>query len=52
MKINQYNSQFTIINGNDGNIMMNTTDSILEFGYYNKINYTSGMYISNMCKII
>ncbi|XP_025158841.1 uncharacterized protein LOC105184757 isoform X2 [Harpegnathos saltator] len=39
MKINQYNSQFTIINGNNGNIMMNITNNILDFSYYNITNY-------------
>ncbi|XP_011864273.1 PREDICTED: uncharacterized protein LOC105560092 [Vollenhovia emeryi] len=40
IKINQYNSQFKIINGRDGSIVLNTTDSILDFGYYNKTHYT------------
>lgn len=55
IKINQYASQFTIINGYDGSVMINTTDSILNFGYYNTINYTNGMfahYILNICQII
>ncbi|KAL6254281.1 hypothetical protein P5V15_014896 [Pogonomyrmex californicus] len=38
IKINRYNSQFTIINGYDGSIMINTTNSILHF-YYNFTNY-------------
>ncbi|XP_014480886.1 PREDICTED: uncharacterized protein LOC106747658 [Dinoponera quadriceps] len=49
MKINPYNSQFTIINARDGSIMMNTTDDILDFANYNKTNYknvTSGFDLS------
>ncbi|XP_025994720.2 uncharacterized protein LOC105203338 [Solenopsis invicta] len=41
IKISRYNSQFTIMNGHDGSIMLNTTDSILDFGYYNMTNYES-----------
>lgn len=51
MKINPYNSQFTIINGYDGNIMINTTNSILDFGNYT-MQYENGMYILNVDKII
>ncbi|XP_070159046.1 uncharacterized protein [Polyergus mexicanus] len=39
MEINRYNSQYTIINGHDSNIIINTTNSILDFGYYNITNY-------------
>ncbi|XP_011055834.1 PREDICTED: uncharacterized protein LOC105146903 [Acromyrmex echinatior] len=41
--INQYNSQFTIINGHDGSIILNTTNSILDFGLYNINNYTNNV---------
>jgi len=44
IKINRHNSQFTIINGHDGNIMLNTTDSILDFYYFNITNYTNGTF--------
>lgn len=44
IKINRYNSQFKIINGYDGSIMINTTNSILDFGYYNKTRYMNGMF--------
>ncbi|XP_029166918.1 LOW QUALITY PROTEIN: uncharacterized protein LOC114937565 [Nylanderia fulva] len=43
--ISRYNSRFTIINGYDSSIMINTTDTILNFNYYNITNYkniTSG----------
>ncbi|XP_012535365.2 uncharacterized protein LOC105836104 [Monomorium pharaonis] len=43
IKINPYNSQFTIMNGGDGSIMLNTTNSILDFGYFNMTNYTNGI---------
>ncbi|GAB1864343.1 N-acetylmuramoyl-L-alanine amidase [Camponotus japonicus] len=39
IEINQYNSQFTIINGHDSSIIINTTNNILDFGYYNITNY-------------
>ncbi|XP_029678047.1 uncharacterized protein LOC115244498 [Formica exsecta] len=39
MEINRYNSQYTIINGHDSSIIINTTNSILDFGYYNITNY-------------
>lgn len=46
LKINRHNSQFTIINGHDGGIMINTTNSILDFDYYYYVthfmNVTSG----------
>lgn len=45
MEINRYNSQYTIINGYDSSIIINTTNSILDFGYYNITNYRNGMYI-------
>lgn len=45
MEINRYNSQYTIINGHDSSIIINTTNSILDFGYYNITNYKNGMYI-------
>ncbi|XP_072752616.1 uncharacterized protein [Anoplolepis gracilipes] len=41
IEINRYNSQFTIINGYDSSIIINTTNSILNFGYYNITNYRS-----------
>ncbi|XP_018398035.1 PREDICTED: uncharacterized protein LOC108776035 [Cyphomyrmex costatus] len=41
--VNQYNSQYTIINGCDGSIMLNTTNSILDFGLYNITNYTNNV---------
>ncbi|XP_071627923.1 uncharacterized protein [Temnothorax longispinosus] len=41
IKINPYNSQFTVINGRDGGIMINTTNSILDIGYYNTTHYTN-----------
>jgi len=44
IKINPYNSQFTIINGHDGNIIINTTNSILDFYYFNITNYRNGMF--------
>lgn len=46
IKINRYDSQFTVINARDGSIMMNTTSSILEFFYYNVTRYMNGMFIS------
>lgn len=45
IEINQYNSQFTIINGYDSSIIINTTNNILDFGYYNITNYRNGTYI-------
>ncbi|EZA47608.1 hypothetical protein DMN91_012408 [Ooceraea biroi] len=39
LKVNRFTSQYTIINGHDGSIMMNTTSNILNFGHYNITNY-------------
>lgn len=50
IKINRYNSQFTIMNGHDGSIMLNTTNSILTFGYYNITHYKNGMFTYSMLK--
>lgn len=47
MDINPYNSQFTIINGHNGSNIINATSNILEYGYYNITNYTTGMYITS-----
>lgn len=41
IQISPYNSKFTIINGYDGNVTLNTTNSILDYGYYNLTNYTT-----------
>lgn len=49
MKINKYNSQFTIISAHDGIIMINTTNNILDFGYYNVTHYRNSMYILDVC---
>nr|XP_012215807.1 PREDICTED: uncharacterized protein LOC105668157 [Linepithema humile] len=42
VKISRYNSQVTIMNGLDGNIIINTTSSILDFYYYNATRYSNG----------
>ncbi|XP_032678684.1 uncharacterized protein LOC116847626 [Odontomachus brunneus] len=43
MKINPYDSQFTIMNAYDGSIMINTTNTILDFGNYTQYeNVTNG----------
>ncbi|XP_015183759.1 PREDICTED: uncharacterized protein LOC107070249 [Polistes dominula] len=41
MEINQFNSNFTIINGYDGNVMINSTDTILNFNSFNSSNYSN-----------
>ncbi|KAL0102783.1 hypothetical protein PUN28_018225 [Cardiocondyla obscurior] len=41
ISINRYNSQYTIINGYNGNLMINTTNSILNFGHYNASHYAN-----------
>jgi hypothetical protein len=46
MKINRYSSQYTIINGHDGSIMINATNNITDFNYYNATNYRNGMSIA------
>lgn len=42
--INQYNSNFTLINGQDGTLMINSTFNILDFYAYNLSRYENGMY--------
>ncbi|XP_043261314.1 uncharacterized protein LOC122402521 isoform X2 [Colletes gigas] len=37
--VNQYNSNFTLINGHDGNPIINSTFNLLEFNAYNSSHY-------------
>lgn len=41
MEINQFNSNFTILNGYDGNTMINSTNTILNFTSFNSSNYSN-----------
>nr|XP_050854964.1 uncharacterized protein LOC127065938 [Vespula vulgaris]XP_050854965.1 uncharacterized protein LOC127065938 [Vespula vulgaris] len=53
--INQYNSNFTILNGYDGNIMINNTNTILNFYSFNSSHYTNitrGLNLSKSIKIL
>ena len=42
--INQFNSNFTLINGQDGTLMIDSTSSILDFYAYNSSHYENGAY--------
>ncbi|KAL2728504.1 N-acetylmuramoyl-L-alanine amidase [Vespula squamosa] len=53
--INEFNSNFTIINGYDGNIMINNTNTILNFYSFNSSHYnniTRGLNLSKSIKIL
>lgn len=39
ININQFNSNFTLINGQDGTTMINSTSNILDFHAYNSSHY-------------
>lgn len=41
IEVNQYNSNFTLINGYDGSTMINSTFNISEFQVYNLSHYTN-----------
>ncbi|XP_050446645.1 uncharacterized protein LOC126849116 [Cataglyphis hispanica] len=51
MEINRYNSQYTIFNGYDSSIIINTTNSILDFDYYNITNYRNVSSGFNLAKL-
>lgn len=46
IEVNQYNSNFTLINGNDGTPMINSTFSIADFYAYNSSHYEKSRYRS------
>ncbi|XP_046823998.1 uncharacterized protein LOC124426394 [Vespa crabro] len=53
--INQYNSNFTILNGYDGNTMINSTNTILNFYSFNSSHYTNvtrGLNLSKSIKML
>ncbi|KAI4497475.1 hypothetical protein M0802_007486 [Mischocyttarus mexicanus] len=52
MEINRFNSNFTILNGYDGNTMINSTDTILNFHSFNSSHYNNVTKGFNLSKSI